>query len=90
MSGKISGVNKIQGRQSYKISWIKASQAWITGYRTGEYEKLVYSGQVDDTEFRISKPDFLGWEGGQPVTLKDGTRLSIGFSGFRGTSDVDL
>jgi uncharacterized protein GlcG (DUF336 family) len=90
VNGKLFGNNKVQGRQSYKIAWIKASQAWITGYRTGEYEKLVYSGQVDDGQFGIQKPDFLGWEGGQQVTLKDGTKLGIGFSGFRGTSDIEI
>ena len=77
-------------RQSYKIAWTKASQVWITGYKTGEYEKLVYSGQIDENKFGIIRPDFLGWEGGQPVTLKDGTRLSVGFSGFRGTSDLEI
>ena len=88
--GKLFGNDKVQGRQSYKIAWIKASQSWITGYKTGEYEKLVYSGQVDDGQYGIQKPDFLGWEGGQQVTLKDGTKLGIGFSGFRGTSDLEI
>jgi uncharacterized protein GlcG (DUF336 family) len=88
--GKVSGVTKVQGRQTYKIAWIKASQVWITGYKTGEFEKLAYSGQIDEEQFGISRPDYLGWEGGQPVTLKDGTKLSIGFSGFRGTSDLEI
>jgi glc operon protein GlcG len=35
-------------------------------------------------------PDMIGWEGGQPITLKDGTKLSIGYSGFRGTSDLEI
>jgi glc operon protein GlcG len=84
------GPDKIKSRQSYKIAWIKASQVWITGYKTGEYEKLVFTGQLDDKKFGIIKPDFLGWEGGQPVTLKDGTKLSVGFSGFRGISDLEI
>ena len=88
--GKVFGFNQIQCRQFYKIAWTKASQVWITGYKTGEFEKLVYSGQIDDKKFGIIRPDFLGWEGGQPVTLKDGTILSIGFSGFRGTSDIEI
>lgn len=88
--GKLFGDDKIKSRQSGKIAWIKASQVWITGYKTGEYEKLVFSGQVDEKKFGIIRPDFLGWEGGQPVTLKDGTRLSIGFSGFRGISDLEI
>jgi len=88
--GKVFGDNKLQCRQFYKIAWTKASQVWITGYKTGEFERLVYSGQIDDKKYGIIRPDFLGWEGGQPVTLKDGTRLSIGFSGFRGTSDIEI
>jgi hypothetical protein len=88
--GKLFGSDKIRTRQCYKIAWIKASQAWITGYKTGEFEKLVYSGQIDEKKFGIIRPDYLGWEGGQPVTLKDGTRLSIGFSGFRGISDLEI
>ena len=88
--GKVFGINKIQCRQFYKIAWTKASQVWITGYKTSEFEKLVYSGQIDEKKYGIIRPDFIGWEGGQPVTLKDGTRLSIGFSGFRGTSDIEI
>ncbi len=88
--GKIFGITKVQGRQSYKIAWIKASQVWITGYKTGEFEKLAYAGEIDEEKFGIMRPDYLGWEGGQPVKLKDGTKLSIGFSGFRGTSDLEI
>ena len=88
--GKLFGTDKIRARQCYKIAWIKASQVWITGYKTGEFEKLVYSGQIDEHKFGIIRPDFLGWEGGQPVTLKDGTKLSVGFSGFRGISDLEI
>jgi glc operon protein GlcG len=88
--GKLSGNNKIGARQFFKIAWTKASQVWITGYKTGEFEKLVYSGQIDEYKYGIIRPDYLGWEVGQPVTLKDGTKLSIGFSGFRGTSDLEI
>jgi glc operon protein GlcG len=88
--GKLSDNNKIGTRQSYKIAWTKASQVWITGYKTGEFEKLAYSGQIDERKYGIIRPEYIGWEGGQPVKLKDGTKLSIGFSGFRGTSDLEI
>ncbi len=88
--GKIFGSNKIRSRESFRVAWIKASQVWITNMKTGEYEKLVFNNEIDDHTFGISKPDLIGWEGGQPVTLKDGTRLSIGFSGFRGVSDLEI
>jgi uncharacterized protein GlcG (DUF336 family) len=90
VSGKIFGSNKIRSRESFRVAWTKASQVWITGYKTGEYETLVYSGQIDENAYGISRPDMIGWEGGQPVILKDGTMLSIGFSGFRGISDLEI
>ncbi len=90
VSGRLFGNNKIRSRESYKVAWTKASQVWITGFKTGEYETLVYSNQINENDYGISRPDMIGWEGGQPVTLKDGTRLSIGFSGFRGKSDLEI
>lgn len=90
VSGRLFGNNKIRSRESFKVAWTKASQVWITGFKTGEYETLVYNNQINENDYGISRPDMIGWEGGQPVTLKDGTRLSIGFSGFRGTSDLEI
>ena len=88
--GKLFGSDKNRTRQSYKIAWIKASQVWITGYKTGEYESLVYSKQIDNDQWGIMLPDLIGWEGGQPITLKSGKKLSVGFSGFRGISDLEI
>ena len=90
VSGKLFGSNKIRSRESFRVAWTKASQVWITGFKTGEYETLVYSNKINEDDYGISRPDMIGWEGGQPVTLKDGTRLSIGFSGFRGISDLEI
>jgi glc operon protein GlcG len=88
--GRYFGENKIRCRETYRIAYIKASQVWITGMKTGEYEKMVFNNQIDENKYGISRPDLIGWEGGQPVTLKNGTTLSIGFSGFRGTSDLEI
>jgi glc operon protein GlcG len=88
--GKLMGPDKNRTRQSYKIAWTKASQVWITGFKTGEYEKLVFTDKVNEWKYGIMRPDFIGWEGGQPVVLKDGTKLSVGFSGLRGTSDLEI
>jgi uncharacterized protein GlcG (DUF336 family) len=88
--GRLFGTDKIHCRDSYKIAWTKASQVWITGYKTNEYERLVFADRIDHRKFGINMPDMIGWEGGQPVTLKDGTKLSVGFSGFRGTSDLEI
>jgi glc operon protein GlcG len=88
--GKTFGTDKIRQRHSFRIAWTKASQVWITGYKTGEYEKLVYAGKVDEGRYGINKPDFIGWEGGQPIVVDAQTKLSVGFSGFRGTSDLEI
>lgn len=88
--GKIWGDQKVSGRNFYKNAWIKASQVWITGMKTGEYEKKLYNEEFDEGKYGISKPDLIGWEGGQPITLNDGAKLSVGFSGFRGINDLEI
>src|SRR5215212_4363167 len=88
--GKMFGTDKIMMRERYRIAWLKASQVWITGIRTGEFERLAFNNEIDEEQFGIKRPDYIGWEGGQPVTLKDGTVLSVGFSGFRSASDLEI
>ena len=88
--GRMFGTNNPRLRQSYKVAWTKASQVWLTGVRTGEYERMVFSKEVEENANGIEAPDLIGWEGGQPLTLKDGTILSAGFSGFRGTTDLEI
>ncbi len=88
--GKMYGNDKPRQRQSYKIAWTKASQVWLTGVKTGEYEKMVFNGIVGENANGIEAPDLIGWQGGQPIILKDGTKLSVGFSGFRGTTDLEI
>jgi len=88
--GKLYGDDKVRSRRTYQIAWTKASQVWITGMATGEYEKKVFNGEIDERIYGISRPDFIGWQGGQPVALKDGSKLSVGFSGFRGISDIEI
>jgi len=82
--------NKIRARESFRVAWTKASQVWLTGMKTGEYEKKVYANEISEDIAGIRKPDFIGWEGGQPIILKDGTKLSVGFSGFRGVTDLEI
>ena len=88
--GKMFGSVKIRQRHSFRIAWIKASQVWITGLKTGEFETQVYAGKIDEHHFGIGRPDFIGWEGGQPIVVDGQTKLSVGFSGFRGTSDLEI
>lgn len=88
--GKIWGTDKVKGRQFFKNAWIKSSQVWITGMKTGEFEQKLFNGEFDEGKYGIGMPDLIGWEGGQPVILKNGTRLSVGFSGFRGFNDLAI
>jgi glc operon protein GlcG len=86
--GRLYGINKIRARESYRVAWTKASQVWITGLKTGEYEKKFFNDEVE--ECGIEVPDLIGWEGGQPLTLKSGMKLFAGFSGIRGVNDLEI
>ncbi len=88
--GKMFGTNKVRARESYKLAWTKASQVWITGLKTGEFEKKAFNNELDEAAYGIERPDYIGWEGGQPLILKDGTILAAGFSGFRGITDLEI
>jgi len=88
--GRMLGTNKPRLRQSYKVAWIKASQVWLTGVKTGEYEKMVFNGLTEENGNGIEAPDLIGWQGGQPLILPDGSKLSVGFSGFRGIIDLEI
>lgn len=88
--GKMFGTDKPRLRQSYKVAWTKASQVLLTGVKTGEYEKMVFNKEVGENANGIEAPDLIGWEGGQPLTMKNGTKFSVGFSGFRGTTDIEI
>jgi uncharacterized protein GlcG (DUF336 family) len=88
--GKIFGPEPSRARGSSQIAWKKATQAWMTGMATGEFEKKVYSGEVDDSGFGIMRPDFIGWEGGFPAKTKEGVPIALGFSGYRGEDDIKI
>ncbi len=88
--GKIWGNDKVRGRGFYDIAYRKAVQVWITGYKTGEYEKLVFADKLNYKDFGLELPDLMGWDGGQPLRLDDETTISCGFSGFEGVNDLAI
>lgn len=93
VSGKLFGndsSDKIKLREKYQFAWIKASQVWITGMKTFDFEYKVFNNEINYKDFGIQPPDFIGWRGGQPLKLKDGTNLSIGFSGFSQQDDLEI
>jgi len=87
--GKLFGSDKLKRRHFFSIAYKKASQVWITGHKTGDYEKIVFGGEMDPEDSPIELPELIGWVGGQPINIQE-TQLSIGFSGFRGFNDIDI
>ena len=51
---------------------------------------MVFNKEVGENANGIEAPDLVGWEGGQPLTLKNGEIFSVGFSGFRGKTDLEI
>jgi glc operon protein GlcG len=88
--GAMWGNDKIKQRYTFQTAWRKASQVWITGIATGQYEELVYSKQIDPFQHGIQKPDLIGWEGGWPVKFGGGLQLAVAVSGMRGGKDTEL
>ena len=88
--GRFFGTDRVRLRDTAGTAWKKAGQVWLTGVATGEYERRVYNGKVEWWKLGVMKPDLIGWEGGLPVPLVDGSTLALGFSGFRGETDVAL
>ena len=88
--GKMFGTNNAKLRETYTTAWTKASQVWLTGIKTFEYERMVFNEEIDSKAYGINVPDLIGWKGGQPITMKNGIKLSVGFSGFRGITDLEI
>ena len=88
--GRIFGEDKSRGRWCYGIASRKLIQVWSTGYATGQFEELVYAGKLDESKFCLERPDLIGWEGGVPLELADGSLLAAAFSGFRGVKDIEI
>ena len=88
--GQLFGENAAKKRWCFGIANRKVIQVWSTGYATGRFEELVYSGKVNDEPYGISRPEFIGWEGGVPLRLEDGSLMAAAFSGFRGVKDIEI
>ncbi len=86
VQGKIWGNDKQRGRSVMQTAWRKASQVWMTGYPTQEFEKMVFNNELDPDQFGIMHPDFIGWQGGWPALI-NGEKFAIAISGMRGETD---
>ncbi len=88
--GRMMGTDRAKQRLSGRTAWHKVTQVWLTHKPTGVYEKQVYNNQVNWWEFGVPKNEFIGWEGGLPAELADGSRIAIAVSGMMGENDRDL
>jgi len=88
--GRLYGDKPARQRECAQTAWKKANQVWLTGYATGQFETLVYSKQIDENQFGISRPDYIGWLGGVEAKTNSGERLILAFSGMRGEQDVAI
>jgi hypothetical protein len=88
--GHIFGEDRAKGRWCFGIANRKVMQVWSTGYHTGRFEELVYAGKLDEGQFGLSRPDFIGWQGGVPLLTPDGKLIAAAFSGIRGINDIAI
>ena len=88
--GHIFGDNQEIQHKCYEVAVRKLLQVWRTGYHTGHFEQLVFAGKLDENKFGIQKPTFIGWEGGVPLLTPTQQPIAAAFSGFAGTSDIEI
>lgn len=88
--GHIFGEDRVKGRWCFGIANRKVAQVLSTGYHTGRFEELVYAGKLDEGQFGVSRPDFIGWQGGVPLLTPEGKLIAAAFSGIRGINDIAI
>jgi glc operon protein GlcG len=88
--GKMFGSGPSTAMQCARVAMKKATQVWITGLATGEFERRAFSGEIDEAKYGIQRPDYIGWQGGIPALTKDGVKVALAFSGYRGENDVKI
>ena len=50
----------------------------------------MFTDKLNYKDFGIELPDLMGWQGGQPIQPDAKTRISCGFSGFKGVNDLAI
>ena len=89
-SMRLFGNNPVRQRQTAFNAHKKALQVWLTGYATGTFETMVYTNQISEKQFGLSRPELIGWLGGVEAKTQIGERLILAFSGVRGEQDVGI
>lgn len=88
--GRYWGSDPVRQRGSANVAWAKANQVKLTRTATGTYERDVWAGRKNWWEFGIPLPELIGWEGGLPARLEDGTFVALALSGLRQDKDCAL
>lgn len=88
--GRVFGDFPPRQRECAQIAWKKAHQVWLTGYATGVFETLVFTKEIDESQFGLARPEYIGWIGGLEAKTPNGERLILAFSGMRGEQDVAI
>jgi glc operon protein GlcG len=88
--GRTIGSDPAKQQELGLVAWKKVQQVRLTRVATGRYEELAYARRLHWWKYGIPLPDFVGWDGGLPATLSDGSPLALAFSGFRGEKDVEI
>ncbi len=87
---RLFGNNPVRQRQTAFNAHKKALQVWLTSYATGTFETLIYTNQISERQFGLSRPELIGWLGGVEAKTSNGERLILAFSGVRGEQDVGI
>lgn len=90
VQGRYWGDDPVRQRESAMVAWSKVNQVKLTRTATGLYERLVYAGRKNWWEYGIPLPQFIGWEGGLPASLADGSFVALALSGLRQDKDCEL
>jgi glc operon protein GlcG len=88
--GKLYGNNVIRAREAYRVAWTKQARFISPDTKRVNSKSWHSIKKIDEKSFGIERPDYIGRVGGQPLVLKNGTKLSVGFSGFRGIIDLEI
>lgn len=88
--GRYLGTDPAKQQELGLVAWRKVQQVRLTRVATGRYEELAYARRLQWWKYGIPLPDLIGWDGGLPATLSDGSPLALAFSGFRGEKDVEI
>ncbi len=65
--GKMFGTNNSRLRRSYKTVSTKISQVWLTGVKTGKYERMVFNNEIVENANSIDMQYLIGWQGDTPA-----------------------